>query len=195
VIEADAGDHGNFGLADIGRIQAAAQADLQDGGFDLVASKVQQGGCGGDLEVGGARFAIVAGFRLAIQRIDGGAKLPDQLDEFVATAPSPVDLHPLFDAFHMRRGVQSRAIAGGGQHGRDHRGCRALALCPGDVDDAKSLLGIAQPGSEFPHPIQIEPTGMIRDLVRALVVDPPEQICQRGFVIHDVRRMGHRISS
>ena len=195
VIEADAGDNGNFGSADIGRIQAAAQPDFQDGHVHLVAGKVQQRGGRGDLEVGWPRFSLSAHFILAIQRIHDGANPADQVDELIGPATPPVDLHPLFDAIHVRRGIQSRAIAGRGQHGRDHRGGRSLALRPRDVDDRKTLVRIAQPGSQFPHPVQAQPARTRREPVGSLVVDPPEQVGECGVVIHDVRGTGHVVSS
>ncbi|OHB66090.1 MAG: hypothetical protein A2V70_06880 [Planctomycetes bacterium RBG_13_63_9] len=54
------------------------------------------------------------------------------------------------------------------------------------MDDGKPLLRVAQPVEQLPHPLELELLRPIRHGQDPLVVDPPEEIPQRGLSLGSV---------
>src|ERR1700722_18690238 len=56
----------------------------------------------------------------------------------------------------MRRREQARAVAGLTQHGVQHGGGGPFAFCAGDMDDAQTVLRIAQAREQSAHAIEFK---------------------------------------
>ncbi len=133
---------------DIGRIEPAAEPDLDDADIRRDAGEGEEGGGGGDLEEAGAdAFGDVEhlGEQFGQRRIvDQGAGEADALVE----------------ADQVRAGVDMRLEAGGLGGGADERASRSLAVGAGDMDHRWQLqLGMAESVHEDRDPLQAEDIG------------------------------------
>jgi hypothetical protein len=149
--------------------------------LNLAPGEVHQRQGRGDLEVGWAVLIGTAGGRLCVHRPDGRLQPGNQLDQFGRRAGSPIDGHPLLDPVEVGRSENPAAVSGGREHGSNHRGGRALALGPRHVDDRQRPLGIAQPGHQLVHPVELQFFCPIGHRGHALVVDAVLQEPQGGL--------------
>ena len=117
-------------LDDIGGIEAAAEAHLQDHRVGRVLGEGLEGGGRRDLEEGDG----VAGV--------GALRAREHVDQLgladgACLAVGAGQLDALVEAHQMRRGVDVHALARRLQHGLEVGDGRALAVGAGDVDDGR----------------------------------------------------------
>ena len=134
---------------DVGRIVAAAEADLEEREVGRVIGEEEDGGGGGDLELRDRGAAIDA--------LDLEQRLDQRLLVDEAPAAPPAEADALMEADEMRRGVDVRGLAGGLDHRAQECGGRALAVGAGDVDDRRHpALRVAELVHEHAHPVERE---------------------------------------
>jgi hypothetical protein len=127
-------DRGHAGLRDhVGRIEPAAESGFEQQDVGRLAREAEEGGRGGDLEIGDRGPAVG---RLASLEQRGQVGFGDR-------AAGQADA--LVKAHQVRRGVDLHALAGCLQHGAQEGERRALAVGAGDVDHRRQLfLGVAE---------------------------------------------------
>ncbi len=124
VIVTDAGDGGDIGLDDVGAIQPAAEARLDDGDIDFIVGEVFESDGGEDIEIGWRRLEAVDHW---LDKANQASKIG--LGDHVA-----VDGDALAHIDEVRAGVEPDLVAVGDEHGGDHRASAALAFGSGNVD-------------------------------------------------------------
>ena len=138
VVEADAGDDRDQRLADVGRIEPAAQSHFQHGRVQPALGKPQQGQRRDDLKVGGPIRAPNRPARATRPWLRRPVAPQHQPRQFVGEGSShrrwPAALRPDPDAASCTAPCDSPADC---KHGRDHGGGGAFALGAGDVHDAQ----------------------------------------------------------
>ena len=122
VVVTDWRDGGERRRDHVGRIQAAAHADLDHGEISRHAGKSKKGRDRGDLEEGDGLFLI------------GLLTLRQDIVEHVVLDQAAGDANALVEAHQMRRGVDVHAIARSLGHGAQVGDQRALAVGAGDMD-------------------------------------------------------------
>ena len=156
MIERDRGDRGRDQARrrhDVGRVEPAAEADLEDGDLDAGAAEELEGDRGRHFEEGRLRRSSPPSARRP--SIDA-AHVVDGRDQRVAGDRTAVDDEALREIDEMRRRVARRAVPGGAQRGVDHRRHRALAVGAGDVDRAERALGMAEPRDDGGDVVEAE---------------------------------------
>ena len=151
VVQTDVGEHGGLRRGDhIGGIEFTAHAHLAYHNIARLPGKPgQTDGCHQLKLRGGIRHAVSQRAQLLHQGAQG-----------IVRDRCAVDLHTLIEAEDVRRGVQSRFISGGTQHGGQHGAGAALAVGAGDVDilyvplrmakQAQQRIDTAEPGHTAP---------------------------------------------
>ena len=137
VVPGDIGDHRNQRLDDIGGVQTAPHAGLQDDGGGPGLQEVEKGHGRGKLEEGGG-FGVV----------HCGPHFVDQGQEAVVRHLLVPQAVALVKAHQVRRGEQAHGIAGPAQDGAEHGRHRPLAVGAGNVDVAALLVVQPQPGQQ-----------------------------------------------
>ena len=149
MIEGDRGDNrGHRLLEDVGRVEAAAEADLDQRRIRGMTGEKQKGDCGEDFEdgdrcagVGLGRPSDGIGQRAVVDELAGGI-----------LATEPVALVP---GHEMRRGVDVDRAAVAFQDCATEGGDGALAVGAGDVDHRRqSQLRVPEIGEQPPDPVQ-----------------------------------------
>ena len=154
VVDRDGGDRGERGARDdVGGVEPAAEAHLQERVVRRSPREGQERGAGGDLEVGDGGAGV------------DGLALVERVEQRVLGDELARDAHPLVEAHQMRRGVGVHAQAGGLEP-RTHHGDRgALAVGARDVDHGRQgVLRVAQRVQEPPDPVehQVDALGVQR---------------------------------
>ncbi len=176
VVAADAGDGGDFGLDDVGAVEAAAQAGFDDAQFDLLIGEIFERDGGEDVEISRRRPA--AGDQ-GHDRLDGAGKIG--LGDHLA-----VDADALANIDQMGAGIKPDGVPGGFEHGGDHGGSAAFSFGAGDMDAAELVLWVSELAEEGPHAVEVEIIGVIADDAEALVIAKSRQKTQ-GFGIGEAR--------
>src|SRR5262249_23599124 len=96
MVETDACDDRQSGSADVGGVEASAEADFQDKQVDAAALEVEEGGGGGELEEG----------RGDAHRLNDGAQMREDDGQFVGADGFAIDLEAFLDARQVRRGKE-----------------------------------------------------------------------------------------
>ena len=137
MVEVDADDRGGDGLHDVGRVEPAAEARLEDGHVHALAAEVREGGGGRHLEEGRVRLEDPA----ADEPLGRVAHRAHRDREVAVGDLAPVHRDPLVHAHEVGGGVAAGAQARGAQRrvavGRD----RALAVRAGDSSDGYARSG------------------------------------------------------
>ncbi len=128
VVPGDVGDHRNQRLNDVGGVQAAPHAGLQDDGGGPCLQEVEKGHGRGKLEEGG-RFGVV----------HCGPDLVDQGQQSVRRHLLLPQAEALPKTHQVRRGEQAHGIAGPAQDGAEHGRHRPFAVGAGNMDVAALL--------------------------------------------------------
>ena len=135
MVEADVHDDRGLGrFDDVGRVEAAAEADLQhdDIAFLLRVPQQRRGG-----------------HKLKLRRVIGHRVGRDLHERHIRCEHIVVDLlavylHALVEAPEIGRGEKAGAVARLAQHRGRHGRAAALAVGAGDVDEFQPLLRVAQ---------------------------------------------------
>lgn len=122
VIEADRREHGDLGVDDVGRVEPAAEPDLEHGDVDLALVEVAERHHRERLEL------RERDRRLTLDRRPHEARPAREVRGQDGVA---ADAHALGDADEVRARVEADAIAGGVQDRREEGGGRALAVGAG----------------------------------------------------------------
>lgn len=116
------------------------------------ASEIEEGEGGKDLE----EARVVGKGALGDEAVSGVIDLEVEAGEIFVRDLFAVDLDTLVDADEVRRGVESGAIAGGGQDAAERGGGAAFAVGSGDEDSRKGALRIAKGSHEGAHMGEVE---------------------------------------
>ncbi len=138
VVQADRGDHGDGRVDDVGRVPAAAHADLDHGHVHRGVREGRVGHSGEHLEEG---QPVLLG---SVDHLHVRLDVVVRLDEPLGGDRRPVEADPLGDRLHVRAGVAPGAQLEGVQQGLDHAGRARLAVGAGDVDGRVRALRLAQ---------------------------------------------------
>ena len=111
-----------------------AETDLKRDDVALLLHEVQKGDGRHDLKTRGH-------FTHALRCVPHGVC---ERNEGLIVDLFPVHAHALVEAQQVRRGIEPRAVPRAPEHGGEHRGGTALAVCARDVDEFELLLGIAE---------------------------------------------------
>ena len=153
VVEGDAGDDREHGVNHVRRVESPPHADLEHDGPNLPAGKMQEPHGRRDLEEGWS--PMVKQVRIVqLELLDDDADLVHQLGQLARRGRSAVDAEALLQAVQMRRTVQSGTKPGGRERGRHHRGRRAFAFGPRNVNHSQSEVRITQAPQEPSHSTQ-----------------------------------------
>ena len=142
VVEPDRGDDRHDAVGDVGRVPAAAEADLDDRDVD---GRIGEGGerqRRHDLEVR-QRHATV-GRRVGVDDGHVGLDLLPRRQQALRRDRLPVEADPLAGVGQVRRREQAGAQAERAQQRLDHPRRGALAVGAGDVDDGVGGLRMPQ---------------------------------------------------
>ena len=137
MIPGNVGDHRNQRLHDIGGVQAAPHAGLQDNGAGAFLQEVKKGHGRGKLKERG-------GFG----NVHRGPHFVDQGQQAVRRHLLISEAVTLVKAHQVRRSEQAHGIAGPAQDGAEHGRHRPFAVGAGNVDVAAFLVGQLQPVQE-----------------------------------------------
>jgi hypothetical protein len=150
MVDRDRGDHRQRRAVDhVGGVQAAAEADLQQGVIRLGAGEGHIGGDGGDFEKGDRLVAVDP---LAFLQQRGQRGFADQLSG---------NADALVEAGQVGRCIGMDGLAFGLHPGADHRQGRTLAVGPGDMHHRRqTALWLAHRRQQPPDPVQ----GQVDDL-------------------------------
>ncbi len=150
VVDVDAGDDRAVGIHDIGRVEAAAQAHLQDGDIQARLAHEAQDGERGELEVGqGHLRAAMRSRRLH------GREVRDQIVRPDTLAP---DAAALLELHEVRRGIDAGAVARLQRHRLQHGAGGTLAVRAGHRDDGAGETQ-PEPARHLAHPLQAHVDG------------------------------------
>src|SRR6267378_2070120 len=179
VVEIDAGDDGGERRKDVGGIEAAAQADFEDGKVYALAGKIfeSHGGYAFEISRVGAKFAC--GEELFDQRMDASEGFGEG---FVADLFA-TDADAFVDFFEVRRGIQSRSKASMAKDGFEERGCGAFAVGAGDVGAGISAFRAAEALREEGDVFEIELCGGGLGRSGQFAAEG-EQVADQGLVFH-----------
>ena len=150
VVEPNGSDHADQWLAEVGRIEPATEPHFQHHKFRLLIEKVQPAQRGGDFEVSGPQ--------LARQAVEVGGDLGhsvDQAGQLGTGGGAPIDGQPLFKSLQVRRREECGADARRFQDPGDHDRGGALPLGAGEMHGGESILRVAQPLEQVPHPFEV----------------------------------------
>lgn len=138
MIDAKLGDAGNeWAGDDVGRVEPAAQADLDNAGVGRGTGEGEKSGCGGNFE---EACADVAG---DIEHF------PEQGGEGVVVDQVAGDADSFVEADEMRAGIDMRGEAGGLDRGAEKGAGRAFAVGAGDMEDRwQAVLRVAETGEQ-----------------------------------------------
>ena len=160
VIEGDVGDDRDQRFDDVGGIETAAHADLEDGDIDgmssicLLSGKVQETeGRDGLEEAGGVRqgaFANEALSSVVDAEVEAGEVFVGDLDA--------VDPDALVDSGEVGGGVEAGAVSGGVEDAGEGSGGGALAVGSGDENRREGGLRVAEGCSKDAHVGEVELT-------------------------------------
>ena len=152
MIEVDRRDGGHDGLNDIGRVEPSAQANLDDAELDAGVTKQVERHRRRRFEEGRLSRERV----LRDHRLDRGLHVGRRLPHLGGADRLSVDDKSFRQVDEMRRGVASGVVTRAPQHLVDHRGHGSLAVCTGDVNRSKSVLGIAETREQRANVVEAE---------------------------------------
>ena len=164
MVEVDVRDRGDAAVPGVGRVEPAAEPDLDDGQVDPLLGEPAEGDGRQQLELG--RRAGPAG--------DPSGRVEDLADEpgeRRRVDEPAVDLEPLAVAHQVRLGGLGDAIAGGPQRRPGEGEDAALAVRAADERAAEGELRVAELAEERPGPAQPEP-----DPETTAVLEGPERL-------------------
>ena len=168
VLELDAGDAGDLGPHDVGRIEAAPEPDLEDHALDPGLPEAHQGRRRRRVEEGGRLPRL----RLP-QRLDVRTHALDGRRELRLLDLPPVQPDALGPALEVRRRERADPLPRGEQHGLGEQRRGALALGAGHVNHAQALVGSLEPLEQPPD--RLEPEPCVGPVGALLEVDQPLQ--------------------
>ncbi len=133
---------------DVGRVEPAAEPDLDDRGIGWGAGESEEGGGGGRLE------------EAQLHAVGGVERLGEQGGQRLIVDQPPGEADALVEADQMRAGIDMRREARRLDRRAQKGAGRALAVGPGDVEDRRqALLGIAELGEQRRNPLEPENVG------------------------------------
>src|SRR5882762_1290693 len=118
VVEIDAGDDGDERRKDVGGIEAAAQADFEDGEVYALAGKIFESHGGHAFEISG----VGAQFAGSEEFFDQRMEVSEGLGETLVADLRAIHADAFVDFFEVRRGIQSRSKASVAKDGFEERG-------------------------------------------------------------------------
>ena len=135
VVEAELGDAADGGRGDdVGGVEPAAEADLDDAGVGRRARESEEGGRGGRLE------------EADLDPVRGVERLREQVGERFVLDQLAGEPDALVEADEMRAGIDVGREAGRLDRGAQEGAGRALAVGAGDMEDRRQpTLRIAEP--------------------------------------------------
>ena len=173
----EGGDHrGVFFTEDIGAVEAAAEADLDDLHLGILRRERGEGERGEQLE-----GADVSGLGSEIG-FGVSAQLGCERGEELLVQRLAVDPDALAERVQVGAGEQAGAQSGGAQAGFDHRGGGAFALGAGDMDGGASVLRVAHAAQERADAVEGEHGAGAAGQRAALEVREAHQPVDRGVV-------------
>src|SRR5882724_2624065 len=152
MVEIDTGDDGDDRRKNVGGVEAAAEADFEDGKFHSLAGKIFESHGSDTLEISrvGAKFA--GGEEFFDQQVDAREGFGEG---FVADLPA-IDADALVDFFEVGRSIQTGSKASMAKDGFEERGGRAFAVGSGDVSARIRALRITETLGEDTDVFEIE---------------------------------------
>ena len=143
VVEGDGGDDGELGEDDVGGVEAAAEADFDEGDVHFFAGEVEEGDGGHELEEGGEVVGVECGegFAMGLEFGNVGA-------DFVGGEGLAVDLDAFAEEDEVGGSIHAGGATGAAVDGLEYGADRALAVSAGDVDDGAGEFGVAEAGGE-----------------------------------------------
>ena len=147
MVEADVGDHGHEAVGHVGGIPSTAEADFDHRRVHRPIGEPAEPGPGDDLEPGEVHVGPE-------QRLEIG-DLGEQLGQLGITDRLAVGHQPFVDSLEVRAGEGSHREALGHQQGGQGPGGGRLAVGPGQVDDRRGILRVAEDVGETLHPRRI----------------------------------------
>src|SRR6267143_1812727 len=160
-------------------IDAAAQADFEDGEVYALAGKIFESHGGHAFEISGVGAQFAGSEELFDQRMD----VSEGLGETLVADLRAIHADAFVDFFEVRRGIQSRSKASVAKDGFEERGSGTFAVGAGDVGAGISAVGAAEALAEDGDVFEIELCG--RGLGRSgQFAAEGKQVADRGFVFH-----------
>ena len=166
--EGDAGDRGDLGRDDIGGVEPAAEADLDDGDVHGLLGEVEQAHRGSEFKEGG-----LAGLVGQIGRGVGDALRGSR--EVGVRDDARVDSDALADVDQVRAGVDADGVAARFEAAGRHLARAALALGSGDVHVPHGPVRVAEQVHEVAHAVEFEQVGHRASRAHALDIGAVEQ--------------------
>ena len=178
VIESDLGDDGNFGNQDVGGIETAAKANLEDGDVGFLAGEKIEGHRGDAFKKCGMGGEIAGGEEVLDDFMNAGEGCGEVGIGYVSVSDCVEGAggghtvlvqmlrnggikkaNALVDAHQVRRGVEAHAQSRGAQNaGQHHRG-GTFSVGSGDVHGGNRALGISQAVGEDADVGEVEFSG------------------------------------
>ena len=161
---------------DVGGVEPAAEADLEDGNVGVTLGEPEEGNSGEALEEAGrvreGALRDEAGGDVVDAEVEAGeVVVRDGMELDGAEGGGVVDggvlggdrrrgkLHALVDANEVRRGVEGGTVAGGREDAGEGGGGGAFAVGASDEDGGDCVLGVAEGAHEGAHVGEIELAG------------------------------------
>ena len=139
MVEVDGGDDAECGADEVGGVEPTAEANFDDGAFDLALGEDIEGHQCDGLEVRRVGFELSFVDQAFRDRMNGGKGV----GKLGATDWLAADLDPLGGLDEVRGGVQAGLHAGCADSGFDQGAGGAFAVGAGDVDDGRLGVGKA----------------------------------------------------
>ncbi len=183
MIEIDGRDRRSDGPDDVGRIEPAAEADLDHRDLHVRPAKQleRQGGRGFEERRRGLQRALRAELLDRLADVAGGAAHRRGVH-----GPS-VDDEALGQIDEVRRGIAGRSVAGAAERRVDHGRDRSLAVGAGDVNRPERALRVAEASEQrlYVFETELDPELFEAEQVREMV-----QLQLRCRLGHDRRAGG-----
>ena len=183
VIEIHARDDGDGGRENICGVEAAAEADFENGEVHTLLREVFEGHGGDAFEIGGMSAQFAAGQKL----FDGVVNFGEDGGEGVVADFLAIDANALVYFFEMRRSIEAGAQPGVAEDRFQKRGGRTFAVGAGDVRAGIGAAGTPEALIENGDIFEIE---FGRGGLRGCSQFPAErkQVSYGGGVIHFLRK-------
>ena len=151
MVESDGSDDRDLGLHDVGGVQPAAEADLDDREVGAPPLELQERHRGHELE---KRRVLVRAVRGNPCR--HGLELGGVGRDFRLGEQPPVDLHPFAELHQVRRSVEPGVPTGGVEDRVEHGRDRPLAVRARDMQHRITSLRVPQRFRQPPHAVDPE---------------------------------------
>ena len=164
VVEADRRNRRHLRLQHVGPVEPSPQSDFDHRRIDTLGREVRERERQQRLVIGGTPV-------LARNPLDRRHHFIEKAGEALRGNRDAVDARAFGHTVEMRFRVQPRPLAGGRQHGGDHRARRPFAAGAADVNRRILPMRIAQLVQKGAHPVEV-----VRSAARDGFVDRSEQV-------------------